>query len=623
MHGLAGRLSFKCWEGGRLPYADGLVNVLFWQKPDEDPDMEEILRVLAPYGTAYIQQDAGWRKVSKPWPGDIDEWTHFRYDAGNTGGSKDTRVGPPNHIQWEAGPRFMRSHEIETGLSSIVSAKGRIYYILDEGPLGITDARFPAKWSLICRDAFNGVLLWKRPMPNWGWRAWNAQRVNTPGSWLATRHHSSAEVDRLMVAGGDTLYVTLGFGSPISALDGATGEVIMTYEQTAGMLECIFIDGFLITRRNHPTPAITATRAGDGKMVWQREVDMIVGRTLCAAGDRVFFHTRHSLVATDLATGDELWRHETELRPSALIAHQDAVLAVQSSLTLALSTRTGEELWRGPGAGTRGRNPDLFVIGDHAYWRRGRCEARHIKTGAVVKQLELQQVLKSGHHRRCFTDKASANYMITGQRGSEFLDLHDNNHKRHNWFRGPCLTGIMPANGLSYVPPHQCFCYPAVRMDGFFALASEAAARPSGADDGHTQRFEKGPAYGQSLATTGASADEWHTYRQNPKRSGATVSQVPTDLDQRWSTTLGGCLAQAIVADGKVFVANKGAGSVHCLDLDSGTQLWSRTVSGPIDSPPSYHEGLLIFGSRDGFVYSLRAHDGVLAWRFRAAPEER
>jgi outer membrane protein assembly factor BamB/SAM-dependent methyltransferase len=623
MLGLAGRLSFKHWEGGRLPYADSLVNVLFWQKPDEDADMEEILRVLAPDGTAYIQQGAEWRNVTKPWPDEIDEWSHFRYDAGNTGASKDTRVGPPNHIQWEAGPRFMRSHEIETGLSSMVSTKGRVYYILDEGPLGITDARFPAKWSLICRDAFNGVFLWKRPMPNWGWRAWNAQRVNTPGSWLATRHHSSAEVDRLMVAHGDTLYVTLGFGGPISSLDGATGEVLMTYEGTAGTLECIFVDGLLVTRHDHPTAAITATRADDGKMLWRREAEMIVGRSLCAAAGRVFFHTRRALIAIDLTTGDERWRYETDLRPSALIAHRDAVLAVQSSVTLALSTRTGEELWRGPGAGIRGRNPDLFVVGDHVYWGRGRFEVRHIRTGEITKKLDLQQVLKSGHHRRCFTDKASANYMITGERGSEFLDLHDHNHKRHNWFRGPCLTGIMPANGLFYVPPHQCFCYPAVRMDGFFALASEVAAPPSGADDGPASRLEKGPAYGRLFPAARASADEWPTYRHDAKRSGATVSEAPTELSRRWSKTLGGSLAQAIVADGKVFLASKGAGTVHCLDLDDGALIWSRTVSGPIDSPPSYHEGFVIFGSRDGHVYSLRASDGALAWRFLAAPEER
>ena len=124
--GFAGRLSFKQWHGGLLPYADNLVNVLFWQKPEEDADRDEILRVLAPRGRAFIRQGAEWQEVTKPWPDDIDQWSHFRYNAGNTGASQDRKVGPPNHLQWEAGPRFMRSHEIETGLSSIVSTNGRI-----------------------------------------------------------------------------------------------------------------------------------------------------------------------------------------------------------------------------------------------------------------------------------------------------------------------------------------------------------------------------------------------------------------------------------------------------------------------------------------------------------------
>ena len=623
MLGLAGRLSFRRWANGPLPYADNLVSILFWQRPEEDADIGEILRVLAPYGKAYIQRGAEWRKVTKPWPADLDQWSHFRYDAGNRGASRDTRVGPPNHLQWEAGPRFMRSHEIETGLSSIVSTKGRIYYILDEGPLGITDARFPAKWSLLCRDAFNGVLLWKRPMPNWGWRAWNAQRVNTPNSWLATRHHSSAEVDRLMVAHDDTLYVPLGFGGPLSAIDGASGEILMTYEETAGMLECIFIDGVLLTRHNHPKPAITATRAADGKTLWRSEAGMIVDRSLCAAAGRVFFHTRSALIAVSLMSGDELWRHETDFRPAALLAHEDAVLAVQSSQTLALSARTGEELWNGRGAGIRGRNPDMFVVGDQVHWGRGRFEVRHITTGEVVKRLEPQQVLKSGHHRRCFADRATANYLITGQRGSEFLDLHGSHHKRHNWLRGPCLTGMLPANGLFYVPPHQCFCYPGVRLDGFFALASQRVAQPVESRGRPAPRLEMGPAYAASLGTNGASVDEWHTYRHDGQRSGATGSRVPTDLRPAWSTALEVNPTQPIVADGKVFVACKDAGTLHCLDLDCGTILWSRTVGGRIDSAPTYHEGFLIFGSRDGLVYSLRGTDGELAWSFRAAREER
>ncbi len=620
---LDGRLSFKYWKGGFLPYTDNLVNLLFWHKPCEEPDITEIKRVLTPNGVAYIKKKNGWQKVVKPWPDEIDEWSHFRYNAANTGASKDKKVGPPNHIQWEAGPRFIRSHEIETGISSIVSTKGRLYYILDEGPIGITDARFPAKWSLVCRDAFNGILLWKRSMPKWGWRAWNEERDNTPMSWHATRHHSSAEVDRVMVANGDTLFVTLGFGAPISAIDGSTGKVLMTYEETAGMLEFIFHDGLLITRHNNPGHSITATRASDGKILWQKEAPVIMAKSLCATGERIFFHTRSEMISVNLKTGKELWRKETELMPPAVIAHEDAVLLVMSSITLALSSRTGEELWIGPGARIRGRNPDLFVIDDLVHWRFGSYEARHIKTGEVVKELDLQKVLESGHHRRCFADRAAANFMITGERGSEFLDLHENNHKRHNWFRGPCLTGMLPANGLFYVPPHPCFCYPSIRVDGFFALESELSGRHSVSDDKNLQHLKKGPAYAKSFEETRNSVDEWHTYRNNAKRSGSTLSQIPADLDQLWSRRLGGNLTQPVVAGGKVFVINKNEGTLHCLDLNSGEISWSRTAAGRIDSPPSYHKGFLIFGSRDGFVYSLRASDGKLAWRFQAAPEDR
>jgi outer membrane protein assembly factor BamB len=59
------------------------------------------------------------------------------------------------------------------------------------------------------------------------------------------------------------------------------------------------------------------------------------------------------------------------------------------------------------------------------------------------------------------------------------------------------------------------------------------------------------------------------------------------------------------------------------LDVDSGEVAWSRTVGGPVDSPPTFCRGLVVFGCRDGRVYCLRAGDGELAWRFRAAPEER
>ena len=42
-----------------------------------------------------------------------------------------------------------------------------------------------------------------------------------------------------------------------------------------------------------------------------------------------------------------------------------------------------------------------------------------------------------------------------------------------------------------------------------------------------------------------------------------------------------------------------------------------------LDQAPTVLDGLVLFGCRDGSVYCLRATDGELVWRFRAAPDDR
>ena len=51
-------------------------------------------------------------------------------------------------------------------VSAVTSSNGRIFYILDEGDISLIHR--PSKWKLIARDAFNGKLLWKRPIEKWG-----------------------------------------------------------------------------------------------------------------------------------------------------------------------------------------------------------------------------------------------------------------------------------------------------------------------------------------------------------------------------------------------------------------------------------------------------------------------
>jgi hypothetical protein len=90
-----------------------------------------------------------------------------------------------------------------------------------------------------------------------------------------------------------------------------------------------------------------------------------------------------------------------------------------------------------------------------------------------------------------------------------------------------------------------------------------------------------------------------------------------------WTAEIGGRLSPPVVAGGKLFVSAVDAHTVHALDREDGTPLWAFTAGARVDSPPTIHEGLVLFGSADGWVYALSASDGELAWRLRAAPEDR
>jgi outer membrane protein assembly factor BamB len=624
--GLYGPVSVSRWTGPGLPYAENVVNLLVVESGVDVP-AAEMMRVLVPGGAACVARDGGWARIVKPWPPDIDEWTHYLHGPGNNVVARDTRVGPPRRMQWACGPLWTRSHEYTSSLVAMVSAGGRVFYVFDEGLTGVTPRSLPERWSLIARDAFNGVLLWKRSVPKW-----------RPASWKSTALRSvSPSIPRLLVAEGDQLFVPLAGDAPVSILDAATGEELATCAGTAGAQELRYLDGVLLVR---VAGALRARSAETGEKIWNAG-GAIVPQTLAATAGKVFYKSGKSgqaVVCLDLKTGGELWRTgsvaakagaapQTKAKkkrraPRAmLLAHGDMVLFTGSKGIEAVSADTGETRWTAQARlGGRG---ELFVAQEQAWhWDGHTVTGRDLATGEVKTQVRTDDVFTPGHHLRCYQSKATENYFITPHRGVEFISLTGGENTQNDWIRGPCFYGIMPANGLLYAPPDPCFCYPGVKVTGFNALAPAAAAEPRAASG---DRLERGPAFGATGGIAPAERDDpgdWPTYRHDARRTGAAAGAVPAEVSKRWQVELRAPLTPPVAAGERVYVAAKDEHTLYALSRDDGGELWRFVTNGRIDSPPTIHGSLVLLGCTDGHVYCLRASDGELAWRFRAAPSD-
>jgi SAM-dependent methyltransferase len=162
--GLGSRVSADGFDGQQLPYVDNLVNLLVAEDLGKVA-MSEVMRVLRPGGVACVKQNGTWRNTIKPWPDEIDEWTHFLHGPDNNAVSRDLVVGPPRSLQWVADPVYGRHHGRLASLSAMVSANGRQFSIEDRAPA--LSIGLPAEWRLVARDSFNGLTLWELPIQMW------------------------------------------------------------------------------------------------------------------------------------------------------------------------------------------------------------------------------------------------------------------------------------------------------------------------------------------------------------------------------------------------------------------------------------------------------------------------
>ncbi len=674
--GLYGKVSVNELDGRNLPYIDNLVNLIVVEDDCSVPE-KELDRALCPNGVAYIAEQGRWTKRVKSRPADIDEWTHYLHGPDNNAVAADDVVGPPRHLQWLAGPKHLRAHEYLNSVSALVSAGGRIFYIIDEGSTAAVTA--PPQWRLVARDAFNGTLLWKRDIGPW------------EGHFRLFRS-GPPDIARRLVAVGNRVYSSLGYGKPVAAFDAATGLTERIYHETKGASEIIYSGGRLFavvgsideqayrkTIEDYlPSPAprkkgIVAVEVDSGRLLWRqqdRDTSEILPTAMAVKGERLFFQNTRQLICLDARSGDEQWRSDRPIYTTrlswstpTLVTCDDVVLSADGSTgglpsetskgesrvkwihsdrdirkhpvgdIYAFNAHTGERLWTSESLQGFCAPGDVFVI-DDLVWA-GALVASRQKTLDVALDLKTGQVRKkrSGDappvagHARCYRNKATERFLVLGSTGIELVDTSDFSWTADMWVRGTCQYGVMPCNGMIYVPPDSCACRPNTRLHGFAAMAPK---RKTSRNATQTESLRHGPAYNNrksQISNLKIDAD-WPTYRKDGKRSGWTKSKVPANLQPQWRKKIAGKpirgkLTSLTVSSGRVFVSHVDAHSVCALDAASGEQLWSRTVGGPVDSPPTIQNGLVVFGCRDGHVYCLRARDGELVWRFRAAPAAR
>ena len=655
---LTGRVNVSVYDGTNLPLIDNTVNTIIVSK-GEKIDRKEILRVLVPKGRATL---ADGSIITKPRPKDIDEWPQYLHDSGNNAVAADSKVGPPNHLQWRAGPRWSRHHDHMSSISAVVTAGGKIYTILDEGsPATIL---LPPVWKLVARDAFNGLRLWDRSINTW----YNSRFKLKSGPGLLPRR---------LVATDNYVYVTLGLDAAVEVLDSTTGKTVCTLPGTEHAQEILLVGNrVLVVSSEAPThpekrlrsnPGVITGKLSsfvDNKPEWSTKVS-ISGLTLAADEKRIYFHDGAHIIALNPTTGKKLWKSVWSRRYKMIETSDAPMLVVKNNTILfadpqygvafnpknpkekpqqqgkqklfkgknlmmfALDTTNGKKLWEGahPKNGYRSQG-DIFVINDRV-WNgpttsggfTGIQTARDLRTGEEKKAFP-PTVETYWFHHRCYRAKATEKYLMLSRTGIEYIDLKTGNWDINHYVRGACLYGILPANGYTYAPPHPCSCYPETKLDGFVALAAESSLKVPGAMANAKARLEKGPAF-KSTPTDKKTASDWPTYRYANSRCGYSPAAVPEKLKKAWTLSLGTQATQPVAAEGKLFVSTPETQSIIAIDAQSGKQLWSFTAGGRADTPPTWYKGRLLFGSTDGYVYCLNAAEGSLIYRFRAAPVDR
>lgn len=655
-----------------LPYANGMVDAVLCPAHAGDADVSkvfsEVWRVLRPGGVFLIHgadsaalacrhaaEQAGfeplqtkehrsgsWLRATKPYPKGADNWPQWEHGPDNNPVSSDTLVHAPYRTQWLAQPYYIAMPAVTT------AAGGRTFLAM--GHIAHHEREEPWLNTLLARNGYNGMELWRRSLPD-GYMVHRSAFIATPEAFymiqpdgegcLLLDPETGEEMDRVrleevpgqwkwIALDGHTLFAMIGKQPDPreTTIVRSTQPAWSWGELSAGYYTATVPWGFGET--------VVAYDLKNRRVSWRHEEDSrIDSRAMALGPDRVFVYAPDTrLCALRKDTGTIIWANDdAEVRKLieepgrgltstpgfrstcfCVYTPEALVFTPQTNMNVvAVSPENGNLLWHRPKTTS---NPNALFTEGKLYvgiGQDGNTLALDALTGETRQDLGFRK-------RSCARLTATPEALFC--RGyPEGLTRFDRTSSRvffDGSMRPACNDGVIAANGLLYIGPWLCDCN--LTIMGTVAWGSAEGFEPEAVCGERTLA----PAVDITPDPLTVSNRDWYGYRGDNDRSGSTkvpVSRVLFPL-LRYAAPAACGFTAPVAANGQVFIAGED-GKVRSIDAQTGLEQWSFASNGPIMQPPSLWRGRVFFGSGDGYVYALEVNTGKLLWKFRAAPVER
>jgi outer membrane protein assembly factor BamB len=563
--------------------------------------------------------------------------------------STDRLVRAPYLTQFLAEPKFCPSPAVT------VAAGGRIFRAC--GHLAHQANQNALLNTLLAVNAYNGTILWKRPLKE-GFMVLRNTIIATPQTLYLADDQSCKLLD---TATGE-------LKGEITSPDPVTDGTVWKWMGLEQGILCGLVGG-----EEFKAPTLRSDGLGLGswpranwpgfdyrdrktawgqgrtlfgvdvktrKVLWRhQEQEYVDGRAVCLNNRRIYYLSPERFLACLHAdTGTVAWRTTdpdllkaigplfaeqprwTGLSPFPYVRCNKKYLffsGPRMPRVVAVSTDNGKMLWHKEVRMVDGGSVHLLLREDALY-----AVGETASDAGWRMDYATGQVLGRFLGRRGCTQVTGTvdSIFYRAPEGTVRIDLDSERAEHIALMRPPCYEGVIVADGQLHWGPWKCSC--PLSLYGHVALTPAGNAGRLRGRDKSPLEFNRGNS--TEVAKFPVHPDDWPCFQGDNQRKSTTRVAIPRKVSRQWDVPLtsAGRPTAPVAAGGLVFVGDE-SGMLRALDAASGRLNWKAHTGASIFFPPAVWEGRVYVGSADGYVYAFEASTGRLMWRFRAAPARR